>query len=124
MLIKVWASVDSSFPSHGPYKLLDTVEVGALCSVGEMTHYGEVIFIPPPLPPFTDGADQSVIVRLNPGSLSTLPDESITPRPPKPYDKIEFFPILVDKHGYLSDDPPPTETHTSLASENLANAFY
>jgi hypothetical protein len=101
MLIKVWASVDSSFPNHGPYNLLDTVEVGALCSVGEMTHYGEVIFIPPPLPPFTDGADQSVIVRLNPGSLSTHLMRALLPRLSMPYDKIEFFPIFVDKRGYF-----------------------
>ena len=34
MLIKVWASVDSAFPNQGPYRLLDTVEMDALCSVG------------------------------------------------------------------------------------------
>lgn len=119
MLIKVWTSVDSAFPNQGPYRLLDTVEMDALYSVGEMTHYGEVVLIPPPLPPFSDGADQSVIVKLIPASLSRLPDESITPRPPKSYNKIEFFPIVVDKHGYLSDDPPPTGTHTILAAENL-----
>jgi len=119
MLIKVWASVDSAFPNQGPYRLLDTVEMDALYPVGQMTHYGEVVLIPPPLPPFSDGADQSVIVKLIPASLSTLPDESITPRPPKSYNKIEFFPILVDKHGYFSDAPPPTGTHTILAAENL-----
>jgi hypothetical protein len=45
MLIKIWASVDSAFPKQGPYKLLDTIEKGALYSVGEMTHYGEVVLI-------------------------------------------------------------------------------
>jgi hypothetical protein len=119
MLIKIWASVDSSFPNQGPYKLLDTIKKDALYSVGEMTHYGEVILIPPPMLPFSDEVDQSVVVKLNPGSLSTLPDESVTPKPPKSYNKIEFFPILVDKYGYLSNDPPLTGAYTILAAENL-----
>ena len=119
MLINVWASVDSTFPDRGPYKLLNTIKKDALYSVGEITHYGEVILIPPPIPPFSDEVDQSVVIKLNPASLSTLPEESVIPKPPKFYNKIEFFPILVDEHGYFSDDPPPTETYTILAAESL-----
>ena len=104
---------------HGPYKLLDIVEQSALYAVGEMTHYGAIILIPPPITPFSDDADQSAVVKLNPASLATRPDESVFEKPPSSYDKIEFFPILVDTLGYLSDDPPPTGTHTILAAENL-----
>jgi hypothetical protein len=39
--------------------------------------------------------------------------------PPTSYDKIEFFPILVDTSGLFSDDPPPIGTQTILAAENL-----
>lgn len=120
MLIKIWASVDSGIPTRGPYKLIDTVGMPAPYAMGEMTHYGEVILIPPALPPFTEQADQSVVVRLNPASLGTQPDESITPKAPKYYNKIEFHPIHVDKFGYLSDDPPLSGTHVVMASENLA----
>jgi len=119
MLIKIWASHDSSHPTDGPYKLLDTVELNLPYAVGAMTHYGEVLMIPPPLPPFTDGADQSVIVRLNPASLNTLPDESVTPRPPESYNRIQFFPITVDKFRVVSNDPPPAGTYTIMASEGI-----
>jgi len=83
-----------------------------------MTHYGVVIKIPPPIPPFTDDADQSVIVKLDQASLSTKPVESVDRRPSH-FEKIEFFPIPVDTHGHLSDDPPPVGTYTILATENL-----
>lgn len=119
MLIKIWASDDSSHPTNGPYKLLDTVELNLPYAIGEMTHYGEVLMIPPPVPPFSDEVDQSVIVKLNPASLNTLPDESVTPRPPTSYDKIEFLPISVDKFRVLSNDPPPAGTCTILASEGI-----
>jgi hypothetical protein len=119
MRIKIWASVESRSPDLGPYKMLDIVEKDAPYRVGDMTHYGAVTKIPPPITPFTDDTDQSVIVKLNPASLGTRPEESVFEKPPSSYNKIEFFPILVDTLGYLSDDPPPTETHTILAAENL-----
>lgn len=56
--------------------------------IGEMTHYGEVVLIPPPIPPFTDDADQSVIVKLDPTSLATRPDGSVFEKPPSSYNKI------------------------------------
>jgi hypothetical protein len=40
-------------------------------------------------------------------------------KPPTLHNKIQFFPILADTLGYLSDDPPLTGTHTILATENL-----
>jgi len=100
--------------------MLDIIERDAPYSVGETTHYGAVIVIPPPIPPFTDDVDQSVIVKLNPASVSTWCEESVFDKPPNSYNKIQVFPISVDTLGYLSDDPPPTGTHTILAAENLS----
>ena len=120
MQIKVWASVEPQCPDQGPYKMLDIIARDALYSVGETTHYGEVIIIPPPIPPFSEEVDQSVIVKLDPASLTTRPDESVFPKPPSSYNKIEFSPIHADTHGYLSNDPALTGTHTILAAENLS----
>src|SRR6266849_3625234 len=39
--------------------------------------------------------------------------------PPRSYTKINFVPISVDTHRLLSDEPPPTGTHTISAAENL-----
>jgi hypothetical protein len=119
MRIKVWASSDVDFPTYGPYKLLDVIEKNTLHAIGDMTHYGEVILIPPTMPPFSDEADQSVIVKLISTSLNTRPDNSLLPKPPSIYNKIEFLPIHADTHGYMSDDPPLTGSHTILADENL-----
>ncbi len=58
MRIKIWASVDTQFPERGPYKALDVLEKDALCLVGDLTHYGEVIAIPPSITPFSEGVDQ------------------------------------------------------------------
>jgi len=118
MRVKIWASVEPQSPDSGPYKMVDIVGREAPYGVGDMTHYGAVIQIPPPIPPFTDDTDQSVVVKLNPTSLATRPQESLLEKPPSSYNKIEFFPILVDKLG-LSDDPAPTGTHPILAAENL-----
>lgn len=120
MRIKVWASFDPQFPNQGPYKSLDTIERDAPYSVGDATHYGPVITIPPPIPPFSDDVEQSVIVNLNPASVNTWCEESVFEKPPSSYNKIEFFPIQVDTHGYLSDDPPLSGTHTILAAEKLS----
>jgi hypothetical protein len=79
MRIKILASTRPTFPDRGPYKTLDIVETHAPYSVGEITQYGEVITIPPPIHP---DVDQSVIVKLNPASLSTGPDESVFEKPP------------------------------------------
>ena len=35
------------------------------------------------------------------------------------FTKINFVPISVDTHRLLSDEPPPTGTHTISAPENL-----
>ena len=47
------------------------------------------------------------------------PKESPSQEPPISYNKIEFFPILVDTHDFMSDDPSPTGTSTILAAEGL-----
>jgi len=118
MRIKIWASVNPKFPDLGPYKMLDIVEKDAPYSVGEMTHYGAVIIIPPPGALSGEGVDQSVIVKLNPASLTARPDESVFEKPPYSYDKIEFFPIHVDRHGYWTTNPPKG-TYPILDAENL-----
>jgi len=83
-----------------------------------MTHYGAVIIIPPPGALSGEGVDQSVIVKLNPASLTARPDESVFEKPPYSYDKIEFFPIHVDRHGYWTTNPPKG-TYPILDAENL-----
>ncbi len=80
-----------------------------------MTHYGEVIVI---LPPIYQDVDQSVIVKLNPPSLATRPDESVFEKPPSSYDKIGFFPIHTDRFGYWNLHSP-NGTYTILPEENL-----
>jgi hypothetical protein len=118
MRIKVWASVEPRFPDQGPYKMLDIIERDAPYNVGEMTHYGAAIVIPPPIPPFIDDVDQSVIVKLNPESVNTWCEDSVFDKPPTSYDKIEFFPIVVDTLR-LSGEPPLACPYTILETENL-----
>lgn len=119
MRIKIWAAAKAESPNSGPFRMIDVVEEETLYAVGQMTHFGEVIKITPPIAPFNDEADQSVIVQIDPSSLGTRPDNSIFEKPPSTYNKIEFFPILVDMLGHWSDDPPVTGAHTILAAESL-----
>src|SRR6266478_708866 len=118
MRIKIWTSVNEQSPTSGPYRMLDIVERGSLYDIGEMTHCGEVVLIPPPIEPFTDDVDQSVIVKFRPASANTRPDESVLEGPPSFYVKIEFFPIAVDTVGW-SDEQPLTGPYTILETENL-----
>ena len=118
MRIKIWTSLFGQTPTFGPYKMLDIVERESLYDIGEMTHYGEVVLIPPPIDPFTDDVDQSVIVKFSPASANTRPDESVLERPPSFYSKIEFFPIAVDTVGW-TDEQPLTGPYSILATENL-----
>jgi hypothetical protein len=116
MRIKIWASLDPEFPNTGPYKSVDIVERDNPHVIGELTHYGPVIA----LPPFADDeSDQSVIVQLSPTSLSVRPDESVLERPPASYDKIQLLPIHVYPFPGLSDDPPPEKAYVILETENL-----
>lgn len=48
MRIKIWTSMIQGTLTSGPYKMLDIVESESRCVVGETTHYGEVVLIPPP----------------------------------------------------------------------------
>jgi hypothetical protein len=98
--------------------MLDIVGRQTPYAVGDVTHYGKIVAIAPPIVPFLEDADQSVIVKLDPASLSSLPNESLLEKPPTSYMKIELFPIRVDMVG-LSDDAPPTGTQAILAAENL-----
>jgi hypothetical protein len=77
MRIKIWASVWPEVPDQGPYKMLNIIRRDAPYSVGDTTHYGAVIVIPPRIPPFTEDVDQSVIVKLDPASLNKWADESV-----------------------------------------------
>lgn len=118
MRIKIWTSLYGQTPTIGPYKMLDIVERESLYGLGETTHYGEVVLIPPPIEPFTDDVDQSVIVKLSPASANTRPDESVLEGPPSFYAKIEFLPIAVDTVGW-SEEQLLTGPYTILATENL-----
>jgi hypothetical protein len=115
--IKMWASLDPSLPNVGPYKAIDIVERETAYSLGEMTHYGPVITFPP----FADDeSDLSVIVQLNPASLSTRPDESVSERPPSTYDKVQLFPIQVNAYPFPDEEPPPRAPCMILEAENLS----
>ena len=52
--------------------MVDVVERDAPYCVGETTHYGTVIAIPPAITPFTEEVDQSVIVKLDPAGCPIL----------------------------------------------------
>ncbi len=118
MRIKISASIKEQFPTPGPYKTLDIVERESSYEVGDLTHYGEVILILPPITWLNDAVEQSVVVKLDPKSLGIWCEESVMEKPPTSYDRIEFSPISVDVVG-LSGDPPLTGPYTILSSENL-----
>jgi hypothetical protein len=105
MRIKIWASVNPQFPNTGPYKSLDVVERAMPHALGEMTHYGPVITIAPLV--LDEDVDQNIIVKLDPASLNSRPDESILERKPSSYDKIQLFPIYVDPFSFPEEEPPP-----------------
>src|SRR5437879_5581565 len=101
MRIQIWSSVEQKTPNSGPYKMLDIVEEVLPYAVGDVTHYGEVIEILPPIPPFNDDSDQSIVVKLDAESLITRAEKSVLEKPPSYYNKIEFFPIHVSALGSL-----------------------
>ncbi len=113
MRIKIIAADDFEHPNVGPYKTRDIVERPQPYDVGDTTHYGQVIGIPPP-GLFTDDAEQCVIVKLNPNSLAVAPDESIYPKAPAFYNKIEFFPIHAAT-VFLGEEPPLVGSHELLS---------
>jgi hypothetical protein len=119
MRIKILASANQHTPTAGPYKMQDIVERESLYGIGDPTHYGAVVLIPPPLPPFADDVDQSVIVQLDPTSVGAWCGESVFEKPPSSYNKIQIFPILAATIGRLSDDPPLTGTHAVWQEKNL-----
>ena len=93
MRIKISASVKSDAPTPGPYKTIDIVHRDSPYQVGDITHYGEVVLILPPLLWPNDNVEQGVVVKLDPLSLGVWCEESVAERPPSLYDKIQFFPI-------------------------------
>jgi len=108
-------------PDIGPYKTRDIIERDTPYAIGDMTHYGEVIKLPPS-GLFVDDAEQAVIVKLIPESLAVRPYESIYPQPPSFYNKIELFPIHVDT-VFLNDESPPVgvyEVIDGLTVEDVA----
>jgi hypothetical protein len=118
MRIKILASTKKDFPTPGPYKTLDIVEREAVYQVGDMTHYGEVILILPPILWLNDGVEQGVVVNLDPTSLGTWCEESVAEKPPTSYDKIQFSPISGATAGW-GDDRPLNGPYTILPSEDL-----
>jgi hypothetical protein len=118
MRVKILASVKEQSPTPGPYKTLDIVERESLYQIGDMTHYGEVILILPPILWLDDGVEQGVVVKLDPASLDIWCEESVMKKPPTSYERIEFSPISVSTVGW-SDNPPLTGSYTILSPENL-----
>ena len=116
MRVKIWASEDPSCPSTGPYKVLDILQRNSGYSLGDATHYGVVIAVPPLLALPSEDVDQSVVVRLD-QSITAPSDESVFEPPPLFYDQIEYFPILVG--GLVLTDDPPIGTYPLLPAENL-----
>ena len=117
MRIKILASTKEQFPTPGPYKTIDIVEREDPYQVGDITHYGEVIFILP-LALFDDAVQQGVVVKLDPTNLDTWCEESVMEKPPASYDRIEFVPISGATAGW-GEDPPLTGPYAILPSENL-----
>ena len=101
MQIHIWASKDPETPQMGPYRVLDTIEREMPYGIGAITHYGEVI----DLPPFDHAPGQSVIVKLNPSSLYEIPSNSVVHRASEPAANIQFSPILTDNSGGLLNTP-------------------
>jgi len=118
MKIKISASVKEQFPTPGPYKTIDIVERGSPYQVGDMTHYGEVILLLPPVVWLNDGVEQGVVVKLDPASLGTWCEESVMDKPPTSYDKIQFFPISGTMAGW-GEEAPLAGPYQILPSENL-----
>lgn len=114
MRINIWASKDPETPTVGPFKLIDTLEIESPCGIGAMTHYGVVI----DLPPFNDRPGQSVIVKLIPSSLSTIPTNSVLDRVPPAVGKIQFSPIRTDRLGGLLS-PTLDGTYPILSEQGL-----
>jgi hypothetical protein len=97
----------------------DIVERESLYNLGDLTHYGPVITIPPHIPPFGSDVDQSVIVKFDPESVGSWCEESVFEKPPSSYNKIQIFPILGDTWGISSDEPILTGTHMVWTEKNL-----
>jgi hypothetical protein len=96
MRIKMIASDRIVNPESGPYVTRDIVARDKPYVVGEMTHCGQVIKIPPPGVLVGNDAEQCVIVKLDPASLATRPDESrSTQRHPPSTTKLNYFQFLL-----------------------------
>lgn len=115
MRIKIASSVKPELPDIGPYVTRDVIERASPYQVGEMTYYGVVTALAPCV---DDEADQCVIVKLDPETADTRPNESVLPKSPSSYNNVQFFPIQVDR-GYWSDEPPPVGSYTIMENENL-----
>jgi hypothetical protein len=116
--IKVWAR------SHrgeylGPYRMLGTVERPEPLSVGESTTYGSIVLILPPIPPFTEDADQSVAVEPESANLMLRDSGAEPSKVPTPYRKISIHSIAVDRHGFLEPDAI-RGSHVILADKGLS----
>lgn len=112
MRIKIWTR-GYAREHLGPYKLLEIVERPDVLSVGEITKYGTIVSILPPIPPFTEDADQSVVVELG---ATNWDDEA---EPPMLYPQISILPIGVDRGGVLEPDAI-RGSHEIMAGEGLS----
>jgi hypothetical protein len=84
--------------------MLDAIESPEPLSVGEATSHGKVVSIFPPIPPFTDDADQSALVESEPVNEAELHPGAMPDAPPEPYRNISILPISVDRRAFLEPD--------------------
>jgi len=119
MKIKIYASVNEDSPTVGPFKTIDIIERASAYQVGDMTHYGAAVLLPPSVMWLNDGVDQGVVVKLHSASLETWCEESIMEKPPTSYNKIQFFPISGARAAW-DEESPLVGPYQILPSENLS----
>ena len=118
MRIKLWTWSHAE-ERLGPYLMLDVIERPEPLSVGEDTGYGKVVSVIPPIAPFTDDADQSVVVDSGRANEAELHPGAMPDALPEPYRKITILPIEVDHHAVLEPDAI-RGAHMVLADQSLS----
>jgi hypothetical protein len=119
MKIDIWAKDNPDVPEHGPYRMLDTVERPDLYLIGEITHYGPVLLFLPLFASLSGDVNQSVVVKLDPASISRRPVESVNAPKEGVFSRIRFFPILADPFEHLTRGAPLAESYTILPDKDL-----
>lgn len=119
MRIKLWTWSHAE-ERIGPYLMVDLIERPEPLSVGDDTDHGKVVSVLPPIAPFTDEVDQSVVVESGPANEAELhPGAMPDAQPGEPYRKISILPIEVNHHAFLEPESI-RGTHLVLADQALS----